>query len=255
MFRNMEKDGLIKPETLQDFLYEKFERLPVIDDYDPLCAGEFEVIKQLLSALPGSTEAKKKIDIIIDKCGPSPKGVGIQNLRECIIETKWKYDVAAEDKQAAFKKTIINFVERYFYMICLATYALQCGPFGYQVTFNDWIKNKKELKEMIEEGKDKLEWSRTVDASKLDQLRAIMASPDYKDNLGLLVRTIYDFAFITYSDLPRGPVKNNSMKKLAASTLLEILPSDIAEKITRKLEEEPTTSHDFVTMIGLVAYF
>ena len=248
---------MIKPETLQDFIYEKFEKLPVVeqDDYDPLSAGEFDVIKQLLSTLPDSTAAKRKIDIIIDKCGPSPKGIGIQNLRECIIETKWKYDVAAEDKQAAFKKMIINFIERYFYMICLSTYALQFGPSGYQVTFKNWIEDQKHLKDMAEEGKDKLEWSRTVDASKLDQLRAIMSSPDYKDNLGVLVRTIYDFAFLTYSDLPRGPVKNNSMKKLAASTLLEILPSDIGEKIARKLEEQPSTSHDFVTIIGLVAHY
>ena len=31
--------------------------------------------------------------------------------RECIIETKWKYDVAPEDKQLAFKQMIINFIE------------------------------------------------------------------------------------------------------------------------------------------------
>ena len=29
-------------------------------------------------------------------------------------------------------------------------------------------------------GKDKLEWSRTVDAEKLEQLKEMMASPDYK---------------------------------------------------------------------------
>jgi hypothetical protein len=29
-------------------------------------------------------------------------------------------------------------------------------------------------------------------------------------------RTIYEFAFLTYADLPRGPIKNNSMRKLAA---------------------------------------
>ena len=44
-------------------------------------------------------EAKQKIDRLIDLCGLAPKGTGIQNLRECIIQTKWKYDVAPEDKQ------------------------------------------------------------------------------------------------------------------------------------------------------------
>ena len=36
---------------------------------------------------------------MIDICGPAPGGCGLQNLRECIIETKWKYDVAPEDRQ------------------------------------------------------------------------------------------------------------------------------------------------------------
>ena len=68
-------------------------------------------------------EAKLKIDRLIDLCGPSPRGTGVQNLRECIIQTKWKYDVAAEDRQLAWRQMILNFMERYFYLICFATYA------------------------------------------------------------------------------------------------------------------------------------
>ena len=36
---------------------------------------------------------------VIDICGPTPKGTGLQNMREAIIESKWKYDVSTEDKQ------------------------------------------------------------------------------------------------------------------------------------------------------------
>lgn len=36
---------------------------------------------------------------VIDICGPTPKGTGLQNMREAIIESKWKYDVSPEDKQ------------------------------------------------------------------------------------------------------------------------------------------------------------
>ena len=57
-----------------------------------------------------------------------------------------------------------------------------------------------------------------------------MNAPDYKENLGTLIRTIYDFAFVTYADLPRGPIKNNSMRRLAATTLLDILPPKIADR-------------------------
>ena len=38
------------------------------------------------------------------------------------------------------------------------------------------------------QGKDKLEWSRTVDSSKLETLKALMADPNYKDNLNVIIR-------------------------------------------------------------------
>merc|ERR1712110_647611 len=138
------------------------------------------------------------IDIIIDKCGNPPRGVGIQNFRTCMDE-------------------------------------------------------KKELRTMASEGKDKLEWSRTVDAEKLEQLKEMMASPDYKENISKLIQTIYHFAFSTYADLPRGPIKKNSMKKLTFTTLMEILPTELSEKINKKIAETPDTRPDFVSVIGMVS--
>ena len=76
-----------------------------------------------------------QVDRVIDICGPAPKGTGLQNLRECIIETKWKYDVAPEDRQVAFKQMILNFMERYFYLICFAAYAKEHGPGGFETSF------------------------------------------------------------------------------------------------------------------------
>ena len=43
------------------------------------------------------------------------------------------------------------------------------------------------------QGKDKLEWSRTVDASKLETLKALMADPNYKDNLNVIIRCYISF--------------------------------------------------------------
>ena len=39
-----------------------------------------------------------------------------------------------------------------------------------------------------DQGKDKLEWYRTVDAAKLEHLKDMMNAPDYKENLGTLIR-------------------------------------------------------------------
>ena len=101
----------------------------------------------------------------------------------------------------------------------------------------------------------------------------MMAADNYKENLGTLIRsdikwtlrnyiimmlifrTIYDFAFVTYADLPRGAIKNNSMRRLAATTLMEILPPHIAERVNKKMEEDPGSSHDFLSLVGLVSYY
>ena len=100
--------GLLPRETIATIINSKFED-PVstsAEEEDPLVKGEFEVIKELLEKLPGAVEGKKMVDRVIDICGPPPRGSGLQNLRECIIETKWKYDVAPEDRQGQYNITI-----------------------------------------------------------------------------------------------------------------------------------------------------
>merc|ERR1719427_159776 len=129
--------GLLPETTVDNIIKTKFEApLPTKEeDKDPLVRGEFDVIKELLEKLPGAREGKEKVDRVIDICGPAPGGCGLQNLRECIIETKWKYDVAPEDRQVAFKQMILNFMERYFYLICFSVYALEHGPAGFHTSF------------------------------------------------------------------------------------------------------------------------
>ena len=44
------------------------------------------------------------------------------------------------------------------------------------------------------------------------------------------------------------------MRKLAAKTLLEILPSEVSTKVQERLDEQGANP-DFVTLIGLVSYY
>jgi len=254
--RKMAELGIgITKDTAEDLIKQKFEfPLSKTDEEDHLLRGEFDVIKELLVKLPGAKEAKTKIDRIIDMCGPGPKGTGMQNLRESIIQTKWKYDVAPEDKQVAWRQMILNFMERYFYLICFATYAREYGPDGFQMSFVSWMDSHGELRKMIKNGKDKIEWYRQVDPGMLRVLQDMMKPKNYMENLSNIVRTIYEFAFITYADLPRGPIKNNSMRKLAAKTLMEILPVEVSSKVQARLEEQ-AANPDFVTLIGLVSFY
>ena len=61
----MAEIDLIKQDTLKDLLFKKFEDCPPLgEDVDPLSSGEFEVIKQLVTAIPEAGRAKEKIDII-----------------------------------------------------------------------------------------------------------------------------------------------------------------------------------------------
>ena len=134
--RRMGEIGLLPRETVTNLISTKFETdTEEGEENDSLVRGEFDVIKELMEKLPGAVEGKKKLDRVIDLCGPSPKGSGLQNLRECIIETKWKYDVAPEDRQIAFKQMILSFMERYFYLICFSVYAEQHGPNGFDKSF------------------------------------------------------------------------------------------------------------------------
>ena len=56
------------------------------------------------------------------------------------------------------------------------------------------------------------------------------------------------------SDLPRGQIKNNSMRKLAAKTLMEILPENISKVVHQKLEQQGV-SPEFLTLVGMVSYY
>ena len=61
------------------------------------------------------------------------------------------------------------------------------------------MNDHTELRTMIEEGKDKLEWYRQVDPAKLNTLKQLMMEDNYKENMSTLIKTIYEFAFLTYS--------------------------------------------------------
>ena len=194
-------DGIIK---------KTFEELAQSEDLkDSLLMGEFQVIKDLLEKVPAAVEGKMLADKMIDLCGVPPEGTGLQNLRKCIIQTKYKYDAATEDRQTHWKKMIINFIERYFYLICFATYARQFGPEGFKKTFVEFMNENSSLRDMIQNGKDKLEWSRKVDQNAVNEIQSLISSSDVKEKLGEVVTKLYKISHTTYSDMPRGVIKVN----------------------------------------------
>ena len=204
----MVETGIGSRDWADGIIHKTFEELAISEDLkDAYLMGEFEVIKELLEKVPATKEGKILADKMIDICGVPPEGTGIQNLRKCIISTKYKYDAATEDRQAVWKKMIINFIERYFYLICFATYAKQQGPDGFKKTFVEWVNENSGVRDMIANGKDKLEWSRKVDQNAVNEIQSLITGDNVKEKLGEVVTKLYKVSHHTYADMPRGTIK------------------------------------------------
>ena len=109
--RRMGEIGLLPQETVTNLISSKFEsNVEEGEENDSLVRGEFDVIKELMEKLPGAVEGKKKLDRVIDLCGPSPKGSGLQNLRECILWTEEKFNFEPKLKKVC--KTMTKKIQR-----------------------------------------------------------------------------------------------------------------------------------------------
>merc|ERR1712029_1285803 len=251
----------IVPDDILEALKKKLG-LPGIDieaaaEKNAMMAGEFEVIIELMEAYKEGNQAKiakAQVDKLIDLAAPPPKGTGVQNIRECIIESKMTFDVSADEWQAYLKEKIMSNIERYFYLIVFAMYIREVGPAGFLKTFKEWMDDHSQLRDMIAEGRGKLEWERKIPDEKLVDLKDLLNTPDFKNNLPKVIERIYELAWEQFSDLPRGHHKNNSMHKLASKTMIEILPERLLKHIETKCGSLANTP-DFFDVIGQVSWF
>merc|ERR1712176_727117 len=96
----------------------KMDRYVMDPSKDQLFAGNFEVVKRLVDALPGGQAAKNECDKVIDKNGaPKTGGTGIKQLRENIAESKMSYEIMDDAAQAFLKVKIMDNIHKYFYLI------------------------------------------------------------------------------------------------------------------------------------------
>merc|ERR1711970_1378277 len=252
----------IVPDDILEALKKKKLGLPGIDTEAPaqknaMMAGEFEVILELLEAYSKDNQgkiAKAQVDKLIDLAAPPPKGTGVQNIRECIIESKMTFDVSADEWQLYLKNKIMNNIERYFYLIVFAMYIREVGPDGFPVTFKQYMDDHSGLRTMIEEGRGKLEWERKIPDENLSELKDLLSAADFKANMPKIIKRIYELSWDMFGDLPRGHHKNNSMHKLASKTMIEILPDNLAAHVEKKCGALAGTP-DFFDVIGQVSWY
>merc|ERR1712200_31388 len=246
-------EGLIETVPGVNLELLRMDKYELEKDKDALFRGEFEVVRELVAALPEGDAAKRECDKVIDKNGPAPKGTGIKQLRENIAESKLSYEIMDDAAQAFLKTKIMDNIHKYFYLICFTAYLREAAVLckdaaseddkkafsltGGKVStpadqlklnksFVDYMSEHSKLRTIVDEGKGKLQWERDTPAEALANLESL-ASSDFKGNLGKIIHDIYQTAHGLFKDLPQGDHKKRAKYRFASKTLMRVLPADL----------------------------
>merc|ERR1712012_497585 len=260
-------EGLIETVPGVNLELLRMDKYELDPDKDVLFRGEFEVVKELMAALPEGAAAKRECDKVIDKNGPPPKGTGIKQLRENIAESKLSYEIMDDAAQAFLKTKIMDNIHKYFYLIVFTAYMREaadlareacaedvkkdltlsggrCAIPGNQLklakTFVQFAEENKAVREMIETGKGNLQWERDIPPAALANLENL-ATTDFKANLGKIIHDIYQTAHLMFSDMPQGDHKKRAKYRFASKTLMRILPADLKGEIEGLIEKGKIT--------------
>merc|ERR1711902_411122 len=264
-------EGLVETVPGMDLTLLKMDRYTMSAGKDALFRGEFEVIKDLVASLGADGEAsKRECDKVIDKNGPTKTGgTGIKQLRENIAESKLSYEIMDDAAQVFLKSKIMDNIAKYFSLIVFTAYMRQAAELarnslsdeeksknalsggktaipGDQLkiskTFVQYMEEHSKFRQMVEEGKGRLQWERDIPA-------AALANTDFKANLGKIIHDIYQTAHTMFSDMPQGDHKKRAKYRFASKTLMRILPSPVKEEIEGLIEKK-TISLDLYEILG-----
>merc|ERR1712117_109673 len=261
-------EGLVETVPGVDVSLLRMDRYKMDMNKDTLFRGEFEVIKELMKVLPDGEAAKRECDKVIDKNG-------IKQIRENIAESKLSYEIMDDAAQAFLKQKIMDNIQKYFYLIVFTAYireavmickesaseddkknfALTGGKVStpadqlkLQKTFVQFMDEHSNLRELVEEGKGKLQWERDIPADALANLESL-ATKDFKGNLGKIIRDIYQTAHGLFRDLPQGDHKKRAKYRFASKTLMRVLPRDLKEEVEGLIEKNEMTM-DLYEILG-----
>jgi len=262
-------EGLIEtvPGVNLDLL--RMDNYELSKDKDTLFRGEFEVVKELVAAIPGGDgeAAKRECDKVIDKNGPAPKGTGIKQLRENIAESKLSYEIMDDAAQAFLKTKIMDNIQKYFYLICFTGYLREQSKKGKEgaseeekkafaltggkvstptenlklgKTFVAWMEENAVMRQICEDGKGKLQWERDIPQDALDNLQNL-ANTDFKKNLGKIIHDIYLTGHNLFKDMPQGDHKKRAKYRFASKTLMRILPDNLKSEVEGLINQKSMT--------------
>lgn len=117
----------------------------LLNSEEAICRGEYTVIRSLIRVLEGGVEGKRQVDKVIDKCA------SMQNLREAIATYRNSIlHQPDEMKREASLSFFVEYLERYYFLICFAVYLHNEGEAlnpcsSIQCSFADWMRARPEL--------------------------------------------------------------------------------------------------------------
>ena len=97
---------------------------------------------------------------------------------------------------------------RYFYLVVFAMYIREIGPKDYNQTFKAYMDDHAALRDMIAEGRSKLEWERKIPDEKLADLKTQLDCADFKTNLPKV-----NIQHIFLNTIPLRPLRTIKAKK------------------------------------------
>ncbi|KAK9747553.1 hypothetical protein RND81_02G000100 [Saponaria officinalis] len=104
--------------------------------------GEYTVIRSLIRVLEGGVEGKRQVDKVIDRCA------SMQNLREAIATYRNSIlHQPDEMKREASLSFFVEYLERYYFLICFAVYLHTEGAAlsTVECSFAEWMRARPEL--------------------------------------------------------------------------------------------------------------
>lgn len=273
-------EGLIETVPGVNLELLRMDKYELEKDKDALFRGEFEVVRELVAALPEgdvsmvspfSHAAKRECDKVIDKNGPAPKGTGIKQLRENIAESKLSYEIMDDAAQAFLKTKIMDNIQKYVYLICFTGYlreqgllAKDTGAAEFKLTggkasvptenlklgasFCTWMDAHPNFRTICEEGKGKLQWERDIPQDALDNLVGL-ANADFHQNLGKIIHDIYLTGHNLFKDMPQGDHKKRAKYRFASKTLMRILPDNLKTEVENLINQK-TMTLDLYEILG-----
>jgi len=268
-------EGLIETVPGVNLELLRMDKYEIDPAKDALFRGEFEVVKELIAALPDGAASKRECDKVIDKNGPPPLGTGIKQLRENIAESKLSYEIMDDAAQAFLKTKIMDNIQKYFYLIVFGAYlreqavaaidgvgeedkknfALTGGKVSTPTEnlklakpFAAYMDEHSNLRTICAEGKGKLQWERDIPQDDLDNLQNL-ANTDFQKNLGKIIHDIYLTGHNLFRDMPQGDHKKRAKYRFASKTLMRILPDHLKGEVEGLIDKK-TITLDLYEILG-----